>query len=140
MKKKKTTAALIALFIAAQVPAIGAQEKSKQDKGEIRLSSELVQIELYWSSPAGMLTNGAPIRLPSPGLESETRFEITVFSKRELDEALAFKATFSGKPKEALTELKAVVRVVRWDVAPGGVITGRKVLSNELSATLKIIE
>lgn len=102
--------------------------------------SELVQIELYWSSPAGMLTNGAPIKLPSPGLESETTFEITVFSKRELDEALAFNATFTGKPKEALTELKAVVRVVRWDVAPGGVITGRKVLSNQLSATLKIIE
>lgn len=46
MKKNKTIVVSLALLIAAQVLAAGAQEKSKQDKGEIRLSTELVQIDV----------------------------------------------------------------------------------------------
>ena len=44
--KKKIAVSLMALFIAAGVLTVGAQEKSKQDKGEIRLSTELVQIDV----------------------------------------------------------------------------------------------
>ena len=58
--KKKTTVLLIALFIAAHVFAISAQEKIKQDKGEIRLSTELVQIDVLVTNksnkPVGGLT------------------------------------------------------------------------------------
>jgi VWFA-related protein len=58
--KKTTTVSLIAWFIAAQVLAISAQEKITQDKGEIRLSTELVQIDVLVTNksnkPVGGLT------------------------------------------------------------------------------------
>jgi len=57
--KKKITVSLIALFIAAHVVAAGAQEKSK---GEIRLSTELVQIDVLVTDksnkPVSGLTRG----------------------------------------------------------------------------------
>lgn len=60
VKRNKITASLIALFIAMHVLAVGAQEKSKQDKGEIRLSTELVQIDVLVTDkskkPVGGLT------------------------------------------------------------------------------------
>ena len=44
--KKKVVFSSIALLIAAQMFTAGAQETNKQDKGEIKLSTELVQIDV----------------------------------------------------------------------------------------------
>src|SRR5258708_35477788 len=46
MKKNKVIIWFIALLISAHVLVAGAQDKSKQEKGEIRLSTELVQIDV----------------------------------------------------------------------------------------------
>ena len=46
MKSNRFAVLLIAMFVASHVLAVGAQEKSRQDKGEIRLSTELVQIDV----------------------------------------------------------------------------------------------
>jgi hypothetical protein len=83
-----------------------------------------------------MITNFGVIKKPSPGLESEESFEINVFSRQQLERQLDFNASFSRKPKVALTDLEAVVRIVQME--PGSY--DRKTVSNRVSAVLKILD
>jgi hypothetical protein len=99
-------------------------------------SSRGVAVELYWTSPSGMITNFGVIKTPSPGLESEASFEINVFSRQDLERQLDFNASFSRKPKVTLSDLEAVVRIVQME--PGSY--DRKTVSNRVTAVLKIVE
>ncbi len=63
MRNKETPLLLIAMLIGAQVLALGAQDKKKQEQGNIKLSTELVQIDVLVTDknnkPVGGLTRDA---------------------------------------------------------------------------------
>lgn len=92
--KKKTTVSLITWFIAAQVLAISAQEKIKQDKGEIRLSTELVQIDV-------LVTNKS--NKPVRGLTRED-FELYDNSKPQHIANFAYEETKTRRVEETAGE------------------------------------
>src|SRR5690349_1428781 len=55
---KRLIAYLLAASIGSYVPAAGAQEKNQQDKGEIRLRTELVQIDVIVTDKSNKPVSG----------------------------------------------------------------------------------
>jgi VWFA-related protein len=102
MKKNKVAVSLIALFIAAHVLVVGAQEKSKQDKGEIRLSTELVQIDVLVTDKS---------KKPVGGLTRED-FELYDNNKPQHISNFAYEETKARRVEETASENRRLPKAI----------------------------
>jgi VWFA-related protein len=114
MRNKETSLLLIAMLIGAQVIALGAQDKKKQDQSDIKLSTELVQIDVLVTDknnkPVGGLTRDAFELYDNNKLQ-----HVTNFSYEEI-KATSGSETAGGErrlPREiGVKELKRVIAFV----------------------------
>jgi VWFA-related protein len=103
MKNNKIAVFLIALLIAAPVLAAGAQDKGKQDKGgEIRLSTELVQIDVLVTDKS---------KKPVSGLTRED-FELYDNNKPQHITNFAYEETKARHIEDAAAENRRLPRAI----------------------------
>ncbi|HXU39115.1 MAG TPA: VWA domain-containing protein [Blastocatellia bacterium] len=100
--KKKIAVSLVLLFAAQLVLTGGAQEKSAQDKGEIRLSTELVQIDVLVTDKSNK---------PVSGLTRED-FELLDNNKPQHISNFAYEETKSRRIEDAATEDHRLPRAI----------------------------
>lgn len=97
MRKTRTAASLIVLAMAAQVLAVGAQDKPKQDQGTIKLATELVQIDV--------LVNDKDNK-PVAGLKRED-FELYDNNKLQRITSFSFEETRTRRMGDVATTVHA---------------------------------
>jgi VWFA-related protein len=100
--KKKISVLLMTAFIATNVLAAGAQEKDKQDKGELKLSTELVQIDVI------VIDKG---KKPVSGLKRED-FELLDNNKPQHISNFSFEETKARRIEEATGENPRLPRAI----------------------------
>jgi len=102
MKSNRFAVLLIAMFVASHVLAVGAQEKSKQDKGGIRLSTELVQIDVLVTDKN---------KKPVPGLV-QGDFELYDNTKPQHIANFAYEETRTRRIEETANENRPLPRAI----------------------------
>ena len=102
MRKNSISCLLIVLWIAGSVFAVGQQDKKKPDQGEIKLTTELVQIDVLVNDKANN---------PVGGLKRED-FELFDNNKPQHITNFSYEETKSSRVGDSTTESHSLPRVI----------------------------
>jgi VWFA-related protein len=102
MRKNSISCLLIVLWIAIPVFAVGQQDKKKPDQGEIKLTTELVQIDVLVSDKGNK---------PVGGLKLED-FELYDNNKPQHITNFSYEETKSSRVGDSTTEARSLPRVI----------------------------
>jgi VWFA-related protein len=102
MRKNSISCLLIVLWIAISVFAVGQQDKKKPDQGEIKLTTELVQIDVLVSDKGNK---------PVGGLKLED-FELYDNNKPQHITNFSYEETKSSRVGDSTTEARSLPRVI----------------------------
>ena len=102
MRKNSISCLLIVLWIAIPVSAVRQQDKKKPDQGEIKLATELVQIDVLVSDKGNK---------PVGGLKRED-FELYDNNKQQHITNFSYEETKSSRVGDSTTEARSLPRVI----------------------------
>jgi VWFA-related protein len=102
MSKNSISCLLIVLWIAIPVFAVGQQDKKKPDQGEIKLKTELVQIDVLVSDKGNK---------PVGGLKRED-FELYDNNKPQHITNFSYEETKTSRVGDSTTEARSLPRVI----------------------------